>query len=99
MSHSVGFSPEAIADLTDLLDYLLLNAGEAVARRYVDEITEYCLRFETFPKRGTLREDLAPGVRIVGFRYRASIVFRVEDDSVIILRIFHGGRDIHIGDV
>jgi plasmid stabilization system protein ParE len=39
------------------------------------------------------RDDIRPGLRVVGFERRATIAFRVEDDRVTILRIFHGGRD------
>ena len=47
----------------------------------------------TFPQRGTKRDDLAPGIRIIGFERRATIAFRVEDDTVRIVRIFYGGRN------
>jgi toxin ParE1/3/4 len=43
--------------------------------------------------RGTLREDVRPGLRTIGFRRRATIAFAVEGDTVTILGIFHGGQD------
>jgi toxin ParE1/3/4 len=46
-----------------------------------------------FPERGTRRDDLSPGLRIVGYRRRATIAFTVESDAVIIQGIFYGGQD------
>lgn len=94
MNYKVGFAPAATADLEDLFDYIVQNAGERIARAYVEQIYSYCLDFSTFPYRGRARDDLMPGLRLVGFRRRATIAFLVEGANVYILRIFHGGRDI-----
>lgn len=34
-----------------------------------------------------------PGLRTIGFDHRVTIAFAVEEDRVVILRIFHGVRD------
>ena len=34
-----------------------------------------------------------PGLRILGYRGRVTIAFTVEDNFVLIHRIFYGGRD------
>ena len=47
-----------------------------------------------FPERGRQRDDLRPGLRIVGFERRVSIAFHVSPDTLVIDRIFYGGRDI-----
>jgi len=54
------------------------------------------MRLTPFPKRGTRRDDLGPGLRAVGFERRATIVFRVEKDAVDIVRILYGGRDLEM---
>jgi toxin ParE1/3/4 len=51
------------------------------------------LALTTFPERGIVRDDLLPGLRIIGFERRASIAFIVEAETVRILRIFYSGRD------
>ncbi|WP_082477115.1 type II toxin-antitoxin system RelE/ParE family toxin [Rhizobium sp. Leaf371] len=94
----VRFTPEANADLTELFDYLAPRAGSTIALKYVRDIHGYCLGFALFPKRGFARGDLRPGLRVVGFRRRASIVFQVKDEQVTIIRIFHHGRDVRISD-
>lgn len=54
---------------------------------------DHCEGFGTFPKRGTRRDDIRPGLRTIGFRRRATIAFTVGDDTVTILGIFYGGQD------
>jgi toxin ParE1/3/4 len=98
MTYRVAFSPEAIQDFNDLHAYILPDAGPQRARDYVSRLYDHCLGFATFPERGTRRDDLAPGLRIVGYRRRATIAFRIEGDTVTILRIFHHGRNIAFPD-
>lgn len=93
MIYRVVFRPEAEADLLNLYSYIAAEAGREVAGRYVDRIEAACLALERFPKRGTSRNDLRPGLRIVGFERRATIAFHVGDDTVTIVGVFPGGRD------
>nr|WP_269456124.1 type II toxin-antitoxin system RelE/ParE family toxin [Rhizobium quercicola] len=95
---TVRFTPEANADLTELFDYLAPRAGSAVALKYVGDIHQHCLSFALFPACGFARNNVSPGLRIVGFRRRASIVFQVQDEQVIIIRIFHRGRDLRVSE-
>jgi plasmid stabilization system protein ParE len=72
--------------------------GAERARLYVGEIQAYCLNFSTFPKRGMKRSDLRSGLRLVGYRRRATIAFEVTGDVVIIARIFYRGRNVELDD-
>lgn len=94
MRYRVIFAPEASDDLENLLVYLIEKAGPDIARRYVGTIEQFCHGMSHFPQRGVSRDDLRPGLRITGFRRRASIAFTVEGRTVYILRIFHAGREI-----
>ncbi|MFF0953118.1 type II toxin-antitoxin system RelE/ParE family toxin [Rhizobium leguminosarum] len=98
MNYTVIFAPEASDDLENLLVYLIDEAGPETARNYIDKIVDYCLSFETFPERGAVRDDLRPGLRVVGYRSKASIAFVVEEDIVSILRVFHRGQDVRFDD-
>jgi toxin ParE1/3/4 len=51
------------------------------------------MALETFPKRGTQRDDIRRGLRTIGFERRATIVFQVTNKEVVIVRIFYGGQD------
>ncbi|KGD85929.1 type II toxin-antitoxin system RelE/ParE family toxin [Rhizobium sp. YS-1r] len=98
MSHRVIFGPKAAKELEDIMTYLAPRMGVEAAREYVRKIESYCLGFATFPKRGMLRDDIRPGLRLVGYRYKATIAFSIEEDIVMIIRIFHRGRNVDFGD-
>jgi toxin ParE1/3/4 len=94
VAHEVVFAPEARDDLLQLYDYIAARAGPARARAYTERILSYCLGFETFPERGTRRDDLRPGLRVVGFARRVTIAFHINDDIVTIDRVLYAGRDL-----
>jgi plasmid stabilization system protein ParE len=45
-----------------------------------------------------LRDDIRPGIRLVGYRYKATIAFFVEEDVVFIARFFHRGRNVDLDE-
>ena len=92
-SLEVRFRPQARADLFALYDYTAAEAGETVASGYIDRIEAACLSLATFPQRGTRRDDLAPGLRTIGFERRVLIAFRVGRSGVTIINVLYGGRD------
>lgn len=93
----VVFSPEAEADLIGLYDYIAEDSNPARAIGYIGRIEKYCLGFELVSERGTQRDDIRPGLRIVGFERRVTIAFHVDATRVTIYRIFYGGRDLSRG--
>ena len=90
----VVFSPEAAADLLSLYDYIADVSGEARALGYIERVEAYCRGFSQFPERGLRRDDLVPGLRVVGFERRMTIAFHVEETRVVIDRFLYGGRDL-----
>ena len=52
------------------------------------------LSLESFPKRGTAVTGSVNGLRTMGFERRVTILFRVVEERVEILRILYGGRDV-----
>ena len=93
-SYQVRFSDEALDDLGHIFAELLPVAGERIARDFVGRIEAACLGLAVFPERGSLRNHVRAGLRIVGYRRQASIAFVVHDDAVMILRIFGRGQDV-----
>lgn len=94
MTHKVVFRPTARADLKNFYLYIAEQAGDERAGAYLDRLETACLSLRTFPERGTVRDRVLPGLRIIGFERSASIAFRVLDDTVEILRILQRGRDV-----
>jgi toxin ParE1/3/4 len=93
VTREVIFAPEAQTDLFRLYDFIDEHAGPERARAYTERVTLYCAEFVNFPERGTRRDDLRPGLRIIGFERRITIAFHVTTDRVTIDRVLYGGRD------
>ncbi len=93
MRYRVIFSPEADAQLVGIYRHIAGQASPAIAERFTTAIVDYCEAFDTFPHRGAKRDDLRPGLRIIGFRRRVTIAFTVEQDNVTIIGVFYGGQD------
>lgn len=89
----VVFTPEARHDLFELYDWVAARAGSQIALTYIERIEAYCLGFDIVSERGHRRDDISPGLRIVGFERRITIAFAVDDDHVTILRLYYGGQD------
>lgn len=92
MGYQVRLTPDAENDLRHIHKHIADNGAPGVARAYVNRILGYVSGFDTFPKRGTMRDDLRPGLRVVGFERRVSIAFVVEPEEVVILRILYAGQ-------
>ncbi len=93
MTQSVVFSARAERHLDAIFRYVEAQAGRARAEVFVGGIVAHCQGFEIFPERGSRRDDIRIGLRVVGYRRRVTIVFIVEPETVAILGIYYGGRD------
>lgn len=92
-SYRVVFRREAIQHLEELYDYIADAGSPENAALYTEAIVTYCEGLIDFPHRGSVRDDIRPGLRTIGYRKRVVIAFTVLDDTVVILGIFYGGRD------
>ena len=90
---AVAFAPEAQDDLRRLYDWIAEAAGEATALTYITRIEALCRGMSQASERGRLRDDIRPGLRVIGFERRVSIAFTVDETRVTILRINYGGRN------
>lgn len=99
-TYTVVFSLPAEADLEAIHDYIAGRAGSALALKFIEGIESYCLGFSDAPERGTRRDDLRRGLRTVGFRRRATILFEVEPmrKRVVILGVYYAGRNFENDD-
>lgn len=90
----VSLTPEAEADVDDLYNYILNASNSAVvADAYLARLADFLGKLDVFPERGTVRDGLRPGIRIIGFERSLTIAFLVEGANVVVLRIYAGGRD------
>ena len=96
VTYTVIFSASAKADLFAIYDYVADRAGTEIALQFAERIEAYCFGFATAPERGTRRDDLRPGLRTVGFRRRATVLFEVRREArqVVIHGIYYAGRSV-----
>ena len=93
----------AVVEQQDVLfDYLNITRhiiemtnDRALANRTVDAIRRFIASLNVLPHRGTRRDDLRPGLRIVPFKSRTAIAFEFDEDNEVVrvLRVFYGGQD------
>lgn len=92
-SYRIVFAPEARDQLDRLHAYVAAAAGPDVATGFVDSILDHIAGLSDFPMRGTTRDDIRPGLRMIGWRRKVTIALIVEESDVVILGVFYGGRD------
>jgi toxin ParE1/3/4 len=89
----VVFYPIAQEDLSQIFDFIAADSPDR-AINYIRQMRVFCLGFADFPERGRIRNDLASGVRTFFFERRVVIAYRIEDQQVVILRLFYAGQQI-----
>lgn len=89
----VVFSNQAEADFNWIYDTVAMAAGAEIALRYVERIKRFCDALEYASERGTRRDDVRPGLRVVGFERRVTIAFVTQPERVAILRVLYGGAN------
>ena len=90
---AVVYSSDAGADLDWSYDVVAGASSPLTASRYEQRIRRFCEGLDTASERGRRRDDIRPGLRVVGFERRVTVAFVVEPERVVVLRIFYGGRD------
>lgn len=95
MTYGIRFTPESTEQLLAIQGYIAAADSPVIATRYTDSIITYCENLQTFPHRGTRRDDIRPGIRITNYKKRAVIAFEVDDErrQVSIIGIYYGGQD------
>lgn len=89
----VVLSPDALADLSNLYDWIAGQASPEVALAYIERLESYVMGFEVASERGTCHDHIRQGLRTTGFERRLTIAFEVAADQVTILGFFSGGRN------
>jgi toxin ParE1/3/4 len=85
-------SPRASADLIEIWSYIA-DDSVANADAFIDKLYEMLQVLGSQPGSGRGREELAPGMRSFPFG-RYVISYRVVTNTMEIVRVLHGSRDI-----
>jgi toxin ParE1/3/4 len=94
MGRPVVISLRAEGHVAAIYAYIATRSGEARADLVTDRLLAVCEGLEHFPERGTRRDDIHPGLRVMGYRRQATIAFVVEPTRVVIHAILGRGQDI-----
>ena len=95
-TYRVVESIEALDDYIAIARHVERWTGDRIlADRTVDAIRDFIRTLGTMPHRGTPRNDLRPGLRVIPFGKRAAVAFEIDDEvgDVTVLRVFYGGQD------
>jgi toxin ParE1/3/4 len=88
----VVLSPKAERDLDDLFFWIAEQAGPNVAVAYTGRLRSFVVSLDLFPGRARVRDDIAPGVRAIGFEGRTNVHYVMTPERVVIVGFDHGGR-------
>ena len=96
MTIKVVFRPKAENDLFAIYEFIARDSP-ARAIEFIRRLRSLCISLETMPERGVLRDDFAPGVRILVFEQRVTIAYRLRKGEIQIIRLFYAGRNTPSG--
>jgi len=86
-------SPQVEVDLESIFDYTVRLHGLLQAERYQDDLFHAMQTIVSFPKMGTKYNFSSIPYR--KFPVRKHLIFyRIEQDSLIIIRVLHEGMDL-----
>ena len=88
-------APRARTDLDEIWLHIAIEHSDVdAARRVVEALTDRFWLLTEHPQAGRRRDDLRVGLR--SFNAGNHVIFyRIDDESLIILRVVDGRRDLH----
>jgi toxin ParE1/3/4 len=95
VNYRIGFHPLVARDLDVIAKWILDYAGPDAAARKLAEIEEAVTTLKATPHKGSIRDEIAPGLRAIPAGRRAVIAFAVDDAAaeVLVYTITYGGAD------
>ena len=77
-------------DLRNIREWIRKAGAPRSADAFVNRLRDRLVAFDVASERGSVRDSPIPGLRVVGLEGRTSVAFVVEDEKVVILRVFYG---------
>lgn len=85
MTYRIRFHPLVARDLDAIAQWILDYAGPDIAARQLAEIEAAIATLRDTPHKGSLRDEIAPGLRAIPAGRKAVIAFVVDDDAAEVL--------------
>lgn len=95
MNYRIRFHPLVARDLDAIARWILDYAGPDAAARKLAEIEAAISTLKATPLKGSLRDEIAHGIRAIPAARKAVVAFVVDDDAreVLIYAVTYGGAD------
>ena len=95
MIYRIRLHPLVARDLNAIAHWIIDYAGPAAAARKLAEIEAAIATLRITPHKGSLRDEIAPGLRACPAGRKAVIAFVVDDDAgeVLTYAVTYGGAD------
>ena len=91
MDFKIVWSPEAIEDLESIVEYIARDS-EFYARAVVTKILEVSRSIKDYPLIGRVVPEVGDEKIRERFIYSYRLVYRIEEERVLIIAIIHGKR-------
>ena len=93
--YRIRFHPQVSRDLEAITHWIIEYAGSHVADRKLAEIERTNMGLAQVPHKGSVHDDIAPGLRAIPAGRRAVIAFTVDDaaEEVLIHAVTYSGGD------
>ncbi len=95
MTYRIRFHPLVARDLEAIVQWIIDYAGPDTAARKLGEIEAAISTLKATPHKGSLRDEIAPGLRAIPAGRKAVVAFVVDDDAaeVLVYTVTYGGAD------
>jgi len=95
VNYRIRYHPLVARDLDVIARWILDYAGPDAASRKLAEIENAVATLKATPHKGSLRDEIALGLRAIPAGRKAVIAFVVDDDAdeVLIYAVTYGGAD------
>jgi toxin ParE1/3/4 len=91
----IVYRRHAREDIFRLGQWLTMQVGRSFSRNYLKRIRGRIDSLSYGSERGSIREEVGAGVRVIGIMGPISVAFVVTGETVVILRVLYRGQDWH----
>lgn len=95
MNYRIRFHPAVSEDLAQIMRLIADYAGPYAAARRLAEIEAVIASLKQTPHKGSIRDEIAPGLRAIPAGRKAVVVFTVDDKTreVLVHIVGYAGAD------
>ena len=95
MRYRVRYHPAVSEDLRGIARSMLPHSGKRTTARIISELRDVARSLQETPHRGSLRDEIMPGLRAIPAGRSVVVVFTVDDEAreVFVHVVAYGGSD------